>query len=311
VLGAFHFVQRNLDRLDPDLIFLQRDFGILGAYRYPLDRFKRVEAELTLGGVERYCLEAFSSLDPAACSGLRSHTVYLDDEEWRSRNGGVNFTVSPVVRFGYDTIRYDYATGPLVGHSFIAELGGGWLPGRQAVHGFGRLDAQKYFQLGRRANIGFRTAAGTSFSPDERSQLWERSWWLTSADNLRGFYPLDEENLIGRNFYVANAELQLPLDALVRLAIFDYIEGVAAVDFGGVFDRWETRSTSTGPLRRADVGAWDSRTLTGVLGVNVLFGPLLLRVHFGHPYDIGGVETPALRQGTNWVTNVTLRYFFM
>jgi hypothetical protein len=34
---------------------------------------------------------------------------------------------------------------------------------------------------------------------------------------------------------------------------------------------------------------------TGVLGVNVLFGPLLLRVHFGHPFDIGGLETPALR----------------
>jgi hypothetical protein len=223
----------------------------------------------------------------------------------------VNFTASPVFRFGYDTIRYDFATGPLVGHSLLAEVGGGWLPGRQAVHGFAHLDAQQYFQLGRRANVGFRAAVGTSFSPNDRSRLWERSWWLTSADNLRGFYPLDEENLIGRNFYVANAELQLPLDSLVRLAIFDYVEGVAALDFGGVFDRWQTLASATPPLQRADVGAWDSRTLTGVLGVNVLFGPLLLRVHFGHPYDIGGLETPALRQGAGWVTNVTLRYFFM
>jgi hypothetical protein len=312
VLGAFHFVQRNLDRLDPNLVFLQRDFGILGAYRYPLDRFKRVEAELTVGGVERYCLESFVSDLLDACSGQGSvvSPIYASDADWRTRNGGVQFTVSPVLRFGYDTIRYDFATGPLVGHSLLAELGGGWLPGRQAVHGFAHVDAQKYFQLGRRANIGFRLAAGTSFSPDDRSEIWERSWWLTSADNLRGFYPLDEET-IGRNFYVANAELQLPLDALVRLAIFDYIEGVAAVDFGGVFDRWQTVSTATEPLRRADVGAWDARTLTGVLGFNVLFGPLLLRVHFGHPYDIGGLETPAMRQGTNWVTNVTLRYFFM
>jgi hypothetical protein len=87
------------------------------------------------------------------------------------------------------------------------------------------------------------------------------------------------------------------------------------VDFGGVFDRWDTRSgavrDATGALARSDLGAWDSRTLTGVLGVNVLFGPLLLRVHFGHPYDIGGLLTPAMREGDKWVTNVTLRYFFM
>jgi len=47
-----------------------------------------------------------------------------------------------------------------------------------------------------------------------------------------------------------------------------------------------------------------------VLGVNVLFGPLLLRVHFGHPFDIGGLQTEALRNGAHWVTNITLRYFF-
>ncbi len=117
--------------------------------------------------------------------------------------------------------------------------------------------------------------------------------------------------LIGQNFWVANAELQLPLDSIVHLVIFDYIEGVVGVDFGGVFDRWTTRRQSEGPLRPHDAGAWDARTLTGVLGVNVLFGPLLLRVHFGHPYAIGGIETPALRDGTKWVTNVTLRYFFM
>ena len=47
-----------------------------------------------------------------------------------------------------------------------------------------------------------------------------------------------------------------------------------------------------------------------LLGFNLLFGPLLLRVHFGHPFDIGGVRTPALQRGSSWVTNVTLRYFF-
>jgi hypothetical protein len=312
ILGGFHFVQQNLDRRDPKLAYYQRDFGILGALRYPLDRFRRIETELTVGGVQRYCLEDFSGQVVLRCGGVATSVAYYPNTDvWKTENGGLNFTVSPTFRFGYDTIRYDRATGPLAGHSFLAEVGGGWLPGRSATHGFAHVDAQQYFQLSRRANLGLRAAGGTSFSPDSQSRLWERSWWLTSADNLRGFYPLDVENLIGRNFYVVNAELQLPLDALVHLVIFDYVEGVAALDFGGVFDRWNTRPQPDGTVRRQDLGAWDARTLTGVLGVNVLFGPLLLRVHFGHPYDIGGLETDALRRGTSWVTNVTLRYFFM
>ena len=47
-----------------------------------------------------------------------------------------------------------------------------------------------------------------------------------------------------------------------------------------------------------------------MLGVNVLFGPLLLRVHFGHPFDVGGLETEAMKANAHWVTNITLRYFF-
>jgi hypothetical protein len=71
-----------------------------------------------------------------------------------------------------------------------------------------------------------------------------------------------------------------------------------------VFDDWG-RTPQGG-----DLDWWEHRTLTGVLGVNVLFGPLLLRVHFGHPFSIGGIQTPAMADGTRWVTNVTLRYFF-
>jgi outer membrane protein assembly factor BamA len=320
VWGGFHYVQQNIDTLDPNLAYLQRDFGILGAMRYPLDRFQRVELELSFGAIQRYCLEDVnpdltgSFVSP--CTGpVTSRTVYPTTLDWKRRNDGTNPTISPTVRWGYDTIRYDYPSGPVAGHSLLLELGGGWLPTRTAVHGFFHLDAQQFFQITRRTRFELRFAGGTSFSPNENSRVWERTWWLTAADNLRGFYPLDFQNLIGRNFYVANAELQVPLDAIVHLFIFDYVAAVFAVDFGGVFDRWSTRPGAVrdvdGGLPRADVGAWDARTLTAVLGFNVIFGPLLLRVHFGHPYDIGGFVTPALRNGDHWVTNVTLRYFFM
>ena len=321
VFGLYHFVQQNIDRLDPNLFYLQRDFGVTGAFRFPIDRFRRVETELALGGVQRYCLEDIglrSPTDPTAssCDGVVvSRGTYASTADWRARNGGLAFSASPTIRFGYDTIRYDYATGPLAGHSLMFELGGAWIPARQATTGWARTDAEQYFQLGRRANLGFRLALGSSFSPDLRSQTWERSWWISAPDNLRGFSQFDYPDVIGRNYYVANAELQIPLDSILHLFIFDFVEAVAAFDFGGVFDKWNTPSgavrTEIGALRRADLGWWSARTLTGVLGVNVLFGPLLLRVHFGHPFDIGGFVTPALAGHQSWVTNVTLRWFFM
>jgi hypothetical protein len=330
VFGAYHFVQQQTDRLDTNLAYLQRDFGLVGAIRHPLDRFRRYELELTVGGVQRYCLTDFSTTSlinaplTLACQGFATTGPGLpyggSTAEWQRQNGGVNPTVNPTVRFGYDTIRYDPLTGPLSGNSLLLELGGGYLPTRQAVHGFTRFDVQQYVQLIGRSNLSLRLSGATSFAPGN-GKTWERSWWLTSADNLRGYYPGDIAYLIGTNYYVANLELQFPLAPVVHLLFFDYIEGVAAFDFGGVFNRYETqplssadiltcKTTTRHPLQCIDPGAWDSRTLTGVLGVNVLFGPLLLRVHFGHPFDIGGLATPAIILHDRWVTNITLRYFF-
>ncbi|BDG02526.1 TolB-like translocation protein [Anaeromyxobacter oryzae] len=314
VLGAFHFVQQQLDPLDPNLAYYQRDFGVIGALRYPLDRFRRLEFELTLGGVQRYCLTDFTGQVFFVCQGISSPSPAYGDTpgvanlNWQRQNGGVNFTMNPAIRYGYDSIRYDQYTGPLAGSSLLLELGGGYLPGRNAVHGFARVDAQHYWQIIGRSNFELRFAGGTTFSPNEQSRVWERSWWITSADNLRGYSPGDLAFLIGQHYYIVNAELQFPLDTLIRLLIFDYIEGVAAFDFGGVFNKFGTERDVNRVI--VQPGAWESRTLTGVLGFNVLFGPLLLRVHFGHPFDIGGLKTPALLNHDRWVTNITLRYFF-
>lgn len=307
VWGGFHFVQPQVDRLDADLAFYQRDFGLFGTWRWPFDRYRRVDVELVLGGVERWCLTDFSGGSAYDCNGIQSAGgAYATSEAWREVNGGTAPSVSASIRAGHDTLRYDPLTGPLRGASALAEVGGQWLPTREAVTGSFRFDLQRYWQLAGRANFMLRAAGGTSFSPDARSRAWEKSWWVSAPDNLRGFYPFETGFLVGPHFYVANAELQVPLDPILKLRIFDYVEGVAAVDFGGVFDRWERGRDASGQLLP---GAWDARTLTGVLGVNVLLGPLLLRVHFGHPWDIGGRETPALHYGENWVTNVTLRWF--
>ncbi len=306
VLGAYHFVNQQIDRFDANLAFFQRDFGLLGGLRFPVDRFRRLELELQAGATQRYCLTDFSVSLPVACSG-RPLAPPETTQAWRRDNGALTASTLATARYGYDTVRLDPLTGPIDGASLILELGGGWLPSPGAVHGFGRLDAAYWLLIVGRANLMFRAAAGGSFAPDRTGYNWARSWWLTSADNLRGFSPFDTSFLIGPYYYVANAELQFPLDVFIRLFFFDYLEGVAALDFGGVSTQWKDVRQPDGTHK----GLWAARTLTGVLGVNALFGPLLLRVHFGYPYDIGGQVTPALEPGgSRWVTNLTLRWAF-
>jgi len=308
VLGFYHLVNTQIDVVNTDLAFFEREFGVTGTLRFPMSRFQRLELELSLGAVERYCLTDFSVFLPTSCSASPAA-----DPSWHQRNDGVHPLVGPAIRYGYDTLRYHPNTGPLSGNSVLLEFGSNWLPFKGALNGFARADLSKYWQLIGRTNFSLRLAIGSSFAPDEVSRNWERIWWLSSADNLRGYSPFDLAYLIGRNYYVMNAELHVPLDALIHLAIFDYLEAVGAVDFGGVFDRLSTlpgASVKDPSIPPNEFGAWDSRTLTGVLGLNVIFGPLLFRVHFGHPFDIGGIQTPAMRSGTSWVTNFSLRYLF-
>jgi hypothetical protein len=311
VLGGYHFVNQQIDRVDPDRNFYQRDFGLLSALRFPLDRFQRLELQAEVGGVQRYCLTDFSVESPTACGGLAAGST----DDWRKANGGVNLSLGPTLRYGYDTVRLDPYTGPIDGSAVLLELGGGWLPGRQAVHGFARLDAAHWWRILGRSNLMLRAAGGGSFAPDERGLHWARAWWLTSADNLRGFFPLDTGYLVGTHYFVANAELQFPLSPVVRLFLFDYLEGVVAADFGGVANHVQNvrqfACSAGGACGEVTLpGLWASRTLTGVLGVNAVLGPVLLRVHFGHPIDIRGAPTPALADGTRWVTNLTLRWAF-
>jgi hypothetical protein len=310
VLGASHTVQQQLDALDPYLAYLQRDYGLVGALSRPLDRYRRVELELGLGATERYCPTDFSGLVVLDCGGLqRAGGPYAGTRDWRRRNGGTNLTVSPAVRYGHDSVRYHPTAGPVDGASLLLELGGGWLPGRGAVHGFVTADAERFVPLLGRTRLWLRLALGASFSPGGESRLWERSFWLTSEDNLRGYGPGDAAYLIGTHYYVANAELRLPLDPAFRLAFFEYLTGVVGVDFGGVFTAWDGRRDGSGAL--VEPGAWGSRTLTGVLGLDLTIGPILFRLAFGHPFGIGGVRTPALAAHQAWVTNVTLRYVFI
>ena len=114
ILGAYHYVQQQIDSLDLNLAYIQRDFGVLGALRHPLDRYRRVELELSVGIAQRYCLTDFTGQVLLNCGGLQnSSSAYASTADWKGRNGGSNLDIIPVVRYGFDSVRYHPAAGPI------------------------------------------------------------------------------------------------------------------------------------------------------------------------------------------------------
>ncbi|HEY0838756.1 MAG TPA: hypothetical protein VGD74_01085, partial [Vulgatibacter sp.] len=276
--GVFHTFQPKRDRTfstpalpdNPDF-YLEREFGAMGGISYPFNRFERSDLLLTVEGVHR---SRFTDK-----RGTR-------EEVWEAQTGGNDLQLMLVAGYGYDTIRFHPLAGPIAGSSALLSVGGSMLPerlgGDQGLNAFAELDAQHYFLLGMRSTFWTRIAAGSSWGG-----RFSRQFYLSSVDNLRGYHWADDR-LLGTNFYVANAEVSFPLDWLIRVALFEGLRGVGAVDFGGVTDHIDD--------------LWKVRSLNLVAGLDFFAGPLALRLHFGYPIQIGPV-LPA----EGWVTNCALR----
>lgn len=288
-LGAFQSLQFRIDQTFgasvEQFFSAERFYGALGIVRYPLDRFIYLQADLSLGGVGVALSsdnEDFLRSLPPDASGRNLLDV------WRSENVDQHFQTEASLRLGFDTIRYHRGTGPLAGSSILLEGTIDARPFDREIFGSARLDAEQYFQIVDRVNFFLRGGAGTTFG----GKL-ARQFFLSSFDTLRGVEFGDQDFLLGEAFWFSTAELQLPLNAIVALAFLTDIEGVVGVDFGGVADE----------ITRL----WDRRILDFVLGVNFGLGPLVLRLHFAKPIDVGAPLPSADRK---WVTNFSLGWIY-
>lgn len=285
-LGLF---QSLTYRADPILIpfgalfSYERFFGGTALIHYPFDRFWYVEARLALGGVA-------NALDPFTRDYLRSRSGDQNGsplDQWNAVNGGTRFQTRGTVIFGYDTLRW-HRRGPIAGRSVRFEATGAFQPFERDAYSWLRLDAEQYFLILERLVFFVRGGAGTAFGG---SLL--RRFYLSSYDTLRGVNYGDTSFLFGKNYFYSTAELRLPLNAILAFAFFSDIEGIVAVDFGGVADE----------VRRI----LDRRVFDFVLGVNFILGPLVLRVHFAKPIDVSAATIP---NDGNWVTNVSLGWLY-
>ena len=250
-------------------ISYDRFYGARGLVRYPFSEYMYLQFSGALGGVSYF-------LSDGTREYLRDETPIGSDEtldeRWSELNNSPRFQTEAEVSLGVDTIRYNRGTGPLSGGSLLASLTADWQPIEQTAYGQVRLDGEYYVPLYDRINAFLRVGAGSAIG----GRL-ARQFFLSSFYTLRGVPFGNDEYLLGRNFFFSTLELQVPLNFIVRVPFID-VEGIVGLDFGGVGDT------------ASDL--WRRRVLDLAFGANFGFGPIVLRLHFAKPFDIGGFGPP-------------------
>jgi len=317
-LGLFHTFQQGRDTQFPsaqqcfqptnpaaacEIIYLQRMFGVEGLLSYPLSTFSRIDTSARVMGVNRTVQDNF------AYDRNGFAIANLPADELRAIEG-LDPQAEIGISYGWDTTRYGPG-GAIGGTSLLLQFGLGAIPtrGDDGVYTWIQADAIKTFKLIGRSRLFMRVATGAA-----QGSRFGRNFFLSSFDNLRGF-RWGDSRLLGDGYYVGQAELQFPLDVLVRIALFSGLTGVVGFDFGGVVDSNRAVQNHQGhgytKLHSTLDDAWDNRTANYVLGVNLGLGPFELRVQFAHGIDIGGLipETDS-HGGTRWVPNISLHYVY-
>lgn len=290
-LGLFQSLNFRIDESLPQhdqLLFESADrfYGVLGTVRYPFNRFFYVQTDAALGGVSYFLPDgsAYYLFDPNLNGTGRDLLA-----DWSAHNPGPRLQGQLTARVGYDTITYG-GLGGIAGNSLLLEGTVSYQPQPKYNHAFGqlRLDAEHFFPISGRTHVFLRLGAGTSLGGSLAQQFF-----LSSFDTLRGANFGDINWLLGREFLYSTGELRVPLNDLIRTFIFSDIEGVVGVDFGGV---------GNGPSQ-----LWDKRILDVAVGANFALGPILFRLHFAKPFNIGAAAG-APSSNYDWVTNFSIGY---
>jgi hypothetical protein len=319
--GVFHTFQQGRDTQFPsarecfqpltaanqsaacEILYLQRMFGVEGLLSYPLSTFSRIDASARVMGVTRSFFNDFAY----DRFGFPLANVPASElEEIRGFDPQSELSVA----YGWDTTRYGIG-GAIGGSSILLQFGGGTIPtrGLEGLYTWVQADAIRTFKIIGRSRFNIRAALGAA-----QGSRFGRHFYLSSFDNLRGF-RWGDARLLGDGYYVGQAELQFPLDVIVRIALFSGLTGVVGFDFGGVVDSNRAVQNRAGRgytrLHATLEEAWANRTADYVLGVNLGLGPFELRVQFAHGIDIGGlVPERDSSGGTRWVPNISLHYVY-
>ncbi len=273
-LGVFHDVAPRFDETfeqsdDISFVAYQRFFGASAVARYPFSRFMYVQGDVAVGAADYFVTDSTAEIlrDPMRNDAERDLLA-----PWEAENDGLRFNTEAGVGIGYSTVGYHRATGPIRGSAVLLSHAIGTQPFNDVLYQQTRLDAEQYFPIIGAVNLMLRGAAGITVGDELAPQ-----YYLSSFHTLRGVPFGDSDYLLGRDFFYSTVELQFPLVTFSEFPLID-LEGVLAADFGGVGDGAE--------------GIWEHRVFDLVFGFNLGFAPIVLRVHFAQPIDIGVQPLP-------------------
>lgn len=273
-LTGFHLA-RQLTDFSRQTVYRYRNYGLTLSASYPLDKFRRVDAEMSVLGTSLTDL-----VDPALRARSR---VFL----------------YPAVSFTHDGTEPGFLS-PAGGRRYAVRLAAS--PGLSVTFGTLLADARQYVGFGRFYSLALRASGGVSFGPDPQRfyAAGVQNWINPQYDSLpiedendfvfgtpvlplRG-YDLDEAS--GSRFGLLNAEFRAPLVAALLpgpLPIFPLynIQGTAFLDVGTIysddFTLWRTNEEGKEVLDDLFIGAG--------LGLRTILLGYPLRLDWAWPYD--------------------------
>ncbi|MEM1054769.1 MAG: BamA/TamA family outer membrane protein [Bacteroidota bacterium] len=285
-IRAFHLARELPDFRDAT-VYRYRNYGIVAEASYPLDKFRRIDADLSVLGV--------SLADLSDIGAQPSRRTFALPRVTYTRDGTVPGFLSP-----------------RSGTRYAASLSGS--PGPDVYFATALADARRYWSLGPGYAFAARVSAGASVGPDPQRfyasgvQNWLnptfRSLPVRNPDDfvfatpvlpLRG-YGFSEAD--GDKFGLVNLEARVPLIAAILpgpIPLFPLynIQTVGFVDAGfiaqGSIDVWREREAVTDPetgavLEEARDELDDLLLGTGV-GLRTLFLGYPVRVDWAWPFD--------------------------
>ena len=282
---GFHLARQLRDPANAT-IYRYRNYGLVGTARYPLDKFRRVDAEVGLLGVS---LTDLSNLGERARSRLFAVPR-------------VTYTVDQTVP-GF--------LGPRSGARWAASLSGS--PGPDAAFATVLADGRRYWSVGPGYAVALRGSAGLSLGPNPQRfyAAGVQNWVQTEFDSLPVEGPDDFvfatpvlpvrgfgfNEAAGDRFALVNAEARVPLIAAllpgpIPLAPLYNIQTVAFVDAGvianGGVDIWQTDLVDADGdpgTPDVEVRSFDDVLLGAGVGLRTLVLGYPVRVDWGWPFE--------------------------
>ncbi|MGE5400789.1 MAG: BamA/TamA family outer membrane protein [Ignavibacteriales bacterium] len=216
--GLFHFSGRRYDIQDSDEYYYERNFGGYFTLFYPLSKFNRIEASVSLANSDKQVIE--NVIQRKALLVSNSISYVMDNSLW-GPTGPLDGTRFRLLLGFTNDVKYSNVNY----YTFIA-------------------DFRNYYRLGFKSALAFRTALFYNEGREARRYIMGGSW------DLRGW---PRWSIRGQKMWISSVELRFPLIDLfaVRFPFVDFyfpnIRGALFFDAGNAWDnKYESTLGSVG-----------------------------------------------------------------